>query len=166
METTVKKVSFMLFLVMGLVLTNGCAKKVEKGAKVKVQYTGRLEDGTVFDESKEGEPLEFTVGSGQVIPGFDKAVQGMKLNEEKEVTIKSEDAYGKRDETLIRNFPRTAFPKDFKPEKDRVIQLSDQTGRPRPGIIIDIIKDSIAIDLNHPLAGKDLTFKIKVIGIE
>ncbi|MFB0526903.1 MAG: peptidylprolyl isomerase [bacterium] len=178
--TTLMKVSLLLFLIMGLVLTNGCGRKEEKqslgkesekiitkkGDKVKVQYTGSLNDGTIFDKSKEEEPLEFTVGSGQVIPGFEKAVEGMKLNEEKKVTIKPEDAYGKRDETAIREYLKKALPENFKPEKSMVIRLQDQTGRAIPGTIIDITENSITIDLNHPLAGKDLTFNIKVVGIE
>lgn len=139
---------------------------VEKGNRVKVQYTGRLKDGTVFDKSKAGEPLEFTVGSGQIIPGFDKAVEGMKLNEEKKVTIKPEDAYGKRDETLIREFPKSSLPENFKPEKGVTIRLQDQTGRTIPGTITDIAENSMTIDLNHPLVGKDLTFNITVVGIE
>jgi len=192
--TTLMKVSLLLFLIMGLVLINGCGRKeekqpsvkeaekmlprkvipekegektmVKKGDKVKVQYTGNLNDGTIFDKSKEEEPLEFTVGSGQVILGFDKVVEGMKLNEEKKVTIKPEDAYGKRDETAIREFPKSSLPENFKPEKGMVIRLQDQTGRAIPGTIIDITENSITIDLNHPLAGKDLTFNIKVVGIE
>ena len=190
----VMKVTLVLFLIMGLVLINGCGRKeekqpsvketekmlpgkvipekgdektiVKKGDRVKVQYTGTLQDGTIFDKSKEGEPLEFTVGSGQLIPGFDKAVEGMKLNEEKKVTIKPEDAYGKRDETAIREYLKDALPENFKPEKGMVIRLQDQSGRAIPGTITDINENSITIDLNHPLAGKDLTFNIKVVGIE
>jgi peptidylprolyl isomerase len=178
--TPLMKVSLMLFLVMGLVLINGCGKKeekqpsekggektiVKKGDRVKVQYTGSLEDGTIFDSSKTGEPLEFTAGGGQIIPGLDEAIEGMKLNEEKKVTVKAQDAYGKRDETLIRELPRNSLPENFKPEKGMVIQLQDQTGRPIPATIIDITENSITVDLNHPLAGKDLTFDIKVVGIE
>ncbi|MFB0527236.1 MAG: peptidylprolyl isomerase [bacterium] len=179
---------------MGLVLINGCGRKeekqpsvkdaekmlpgkiipekggekevIKKGDKVKVQYTGTLQDGTIFDKSKEEKPLEFTVGSGQIIPGFDKAVEGMKLNEEKKVTLKPEDAYGKNDETAIREFPKSYLPGNFKPEKGMVLRLQDQTGRAIPGTITDITENSITIDLNHPLAGKDLTFNIKVVGIE
>ena len=190
----VMKVTLVLFLIMGLVLINGCGRKeekqpsvkeaekmlprkvipekggektlVKKGDKVKIQYIGSLNDGTIFDKSKEEEPLEFTVGSGQVIPGFDKAVEGMKLNEEKKVTLKPEDAYGKRDEAAIREFPKNSLPENFKPEKGKVLRLQDQTGRAIPGRITDITENNITVDLNHPLAGKDLTFNIKVIGIE
>ena len=190
----VMKITLVLFLIMGLVLINGCGRKeekqpsvkeaekilprkvipekgdekalVKKGNRIKVHYTGTLQDGTIFDKSKEGEPLEFTVGSGQIIPGFDKAVEGMKLNEEKKVTLKTEDAYGKRDETAIREFPKNSLPENFKPEKGVMIKLQDQTGRAMPGTVTDITENSITVDLNHPLAGKDLTFDIKVIGIE
>lgn len=190
----VMKITLVLFLIMGLVLINGCGRKeekqpsvkeaekilprkvipdkggekalVKKGDRIKVQYTGTLQDGTMFDKSKEGGPLEFTVGSGQIIPGFDKAVEGMKLNEEKKVTLKPEDAYGKRDETAIREFPKNSLPENFKPEKGMMIKLQDQTGRAIPGTVTDITENSITVDLNHPLAGKDLTFDIKVIGIE
>mgnify|MGYP000580738596 CR=1 FL=1 len=139
---------------------------VNIGDRIKVQYTGKLDDGTVFDKTKIGEPLEFVVGSGQIIPGFEKAVVGMKLNEEKEITVKPEEAYGKRDETLVREFPKSSLPKDFKPKKGMMIRLQGQSGRPIPGTIVDVKKNSITIDLNHPLAGKNLTFDIKVVDIQ
>jgi len=161
------RVSLMLSLILGLVLVNGCARKVvKKGDKVKVHYTGRLEDGTVFDSSKDKNPLEFTVGSGQMIPGFDRAVEGMKLNEEKTITIKAEDAYGERDETLTREMPLTSLPKDVEPKIGMVIPMQDETERPRRGTIVDIAENSVIIDLNHPLAGKDLIFDIKVVSVE
>lgn len=138
---------------------------VKKGDKVKVEYTGSLSDGTVFGKSEAGEPLEFSVGGDRIIPGFDEAVEGMKLNEEKKVTIKSDEAYGKRDETLVKVFPLNTLPENFKPEKGMTIRLQDQSGRSVPGTITEITKDNISIDLNHPLAGKELTFKIKVVGI-
>ena len=191
---TLIKVSILLFLIMGSVLINGCGRKEEKqpsvkeaekilsgevipekggekalvkrGDKVKVHYTGSLNDGTIFDKSKEEEPLEFTVGSGQIIPGFDRAVEGMKLNGEKKVTVKPEDAYGKRDETEIKEFPKNSLPENFKPEKGMVIKLQDQTGRAIPGTVTNITENNITIDLNHPLAGKDLAFDIKVVNIE
>ena len=109
---------------------------------------------------------EFTVGSGQIMSGFDEAVEGMNLDEEKKVTVKPEDVYGERKETLIREFHRTSLPESLEPEKGMVIELRDRTGRAVPGIIIDIAEDIITIDFNHPLAGKDLIFNIKVVGIE
>ncbi len=188
------KITLVLFLIMGLVLINGCGRKeekqpsvkeaeeislgriipekrgektvIKKGDRIKVQYTGTLQDGTIFDKSKEEEPLEFTVGSGQIIPGFDKAVEGMKLNEEKKITLKTENAYGKRDETAIRELPKNSLPENFKPEKGMMLRLQDQTGRAIPGTVTDITENNITVDLNHPLSGKDLTFNIKVVGIE
>ena len=175
----IPKAVSMIFLMMALVLAAGCDKEegqaskqgdakavVKSGDKVKVHYTGTLADGTVFDKSQEGSPLEFTVGSGQMISGFDKAVQGMALNEVKTVTILAEEAYGQRNETLIRSFPKSAAPEDFSPEIGMVIGMQDQTGRQIPATITDITEDSLFIDLNPPLAGKDLTFEIRVVGIE
>jgi peptidylprolyl isomerase len=140
--------------------------EVQKGNKIKVQYTGKLKDGTIFDKSKADEPLEFSVGSGKIIPGFDKAVEGMKLNEEKKVILKPEEAYGKRDKTLIKQFPKSSVPEELKPEKGMVLKLQDKTGRSVPATIIDMTEDNLVIDLNHPLAGRDLTFDIKIVDIE
>lgn len=160
------KIGLILFLIMGIMTISGCAKVVKKGSKIKVDYVGKLENGSVFDQSKPDTPLAFTVGSGQLIPGFDNAVVGMKLNQEKKITLKPEEAYGLRNETLIREFPKKNLPKDFKAEKGAMLQLKDQSGRAIPGIIVDITKDAIKVDLNHPLAGKTLVFDIKVVGIE
>ena len=178
---TLIRLDFLLIFILGLFLANGCGKKqqeselaqqqnakdvVKEGDVVKVEYKGSLEDGTVFDESKEGEPLIFVVGSGQIIPGFDKAVVGMKLNEEKKVTIQKEDAYGERDETLVKVFPRNILPENLKPRKDMILSMRDNNGRILPAKVVEVTADSLTLDLNHPLAGKNLVFDIKVIGIE
>ena len=139
---------------------------VKKGNTIKVQYTGKLEDGTVFDKSKKGEPLEFNVGSGKIIPGFDKAVEGMNLNEEKKVTLKPEDAYGRRDKTLIKQLPKSSLPEDLKPDKGMVLKLQDKSGRSIPATVLDITEDNLVIDLNHPLAGRNLIFDITVVDIQ
>jgi len=139
---------------------------VKKGDKVKVEYTGKLKDGTVFDKSKEGEPLEFTVGGGQIIPGFDKAVEGMEVEEEKQITLEPEDAYGKRDESLLREFPKSSLPENLKPEKGMVLKMHDQSGNTLLATLVDITDENLKIDLNHPLAGKELTFDLKVVGID
>jgi len=178
---TLIRLDFLLIFILGLFLASGCGKKqqeselaqqqnakdvVKEGDVVKVEYKGSLEDGTVFDESKEGEPLIFVVGSGQIIPGFDKAVVGMKLNEEKKVTIQKEDAYGERDETLVKVFPRNILPENLKPRKDMILSMRDNNGRILPAKVVEVTADSLTLDLNHPLAGKNLVFDIKVIGIE
>lgn len=140
---------------------------VKKGNKVKVHYEGSLTDGTVFDKSKEGKPLEFVVGGGQMIAGFDKAVEGMELNEEKTVTIEAEKAYGKRNENLVRKFPKSFVPENSKVEKGMQIIVKGPDGSMMPARITDIdAEGSVTVDLNHFLAGKDLVFKIKVISIE
>jgi len=158
----------LMLFTAGIMLLSGCdnTPAVKAGDTIKVEYKGSLEDGTVFDQNQEGQPLEFTVGSGQLIPGFDRAVVGMKLEETKTVTLPAEDAYGMPAPSLIRNFPKTSFPDNFEPEIGMDITMQDQSGRPVPAKIAGITEDEIAIDLNHPLAGKTLVFDIKVIGIQ
>ncbi len=142
---------------------------IKKGDKVKVDYEGRLEDGTVFDSSQHGDhshPLEFEVGSGQVIKGFDEAVVGMKKGGEKEITIEPKDAYGEVKEGLEQKIPRRkTLPNEKEPEEGMILVLRTQEGRQIPVKIKKVEKDSITIDLNHPLAGKRLMFKIKITGV-
>ena len=139
---------------------------VKKNNKVKVHYTGTLADGSVFDKSKPEEPLEFTVGSGQMIPGFDAALEGMVLNEEKEFTINAEDAYGERDDSLTTEIPESSIREGFTAEEGMTIGLQDESGRTIPATVTAVTPAGITVDFNHPMAGKDLTFAIKVVGIE
>ena len=149
---------------------SGCGKQeavIENGSQVSLKYIGTLADGTIFDQTEEGAaPFEFQAGSGQVIPGFDKAVLGMKLNEKKKFNIPAAEAYGVRNEDLFRKVPLSFFPEDVTPELEQVLQLADPNGRPMPGTIISIDEDSVGLDLNHPLAGQDLTFDIEVVAFE
>jgi len=141
-------------------------KCVEKGDKVKVEYTGKLKDGTVFDSSeKQGAPLEFEVGSGQVIKGFDQAIVGMKKDEEKKITIQPEDAYGQRNPELIKEIPRQTFPQDQEIKPGMVFMMKIQDGRQFPAIISEVKDNTVTIDLNPPLAGKTLIFNIKLLEI-
>lgn len=141
--------------------------EVKKGDNVKVLYKGTLENGEVFDESPKDRPLEFTVGAGQMIPGFDKGVEGMKLKEKKTVTIPADEAYGQRDENRKQSFPKSQLPKEIVPEVGMTIGLMHpQTGRPIPAKIIEVTDKEITVDLNHPLAGKTLVFEIEVIDIQ
>ena len=133
------------------------------GSKVKVEYTGTLDDGTVFDSSEGREPLEFTIGGNQVIPGFENQIKEMKLNEEKTFKIKPSDAYGEKNEQLIREIPRGKFPPEI--EVGGRLVLKSPEGQQIPAVVTEIKDDSVVIDLNHPLAGKELTFKVKVVGI-
>ena len=131
--------------------------------KVQVHYTGTLNDGTVFDSSEGREPLEFTVGEGQIIPGFENGIKEMKLNQEKTIKINPENAYGERNNQLIISIPRDKFPKEI--EVNGRLALKGPQGQNIPAVIKEINDNDVKIDLNHPLAGKELTFKIKVVGI-
>lgn len=136
---------------------------VKTGDKVKIEYTGTLEDGTIFDSSTEhGNPLEFEVGSGQVIKGFDDAILGMKEGEEKHFSIAPADAYGEHDPTLVQKVPREIFPPDAELVPGLLFEAGLPTGEKVPATIAEVQGGIISVDLNHPLAGKKLNFKIKV----
>lgn len=162
------KSGLMLLITAAVVLAGACGKNegVKEGNRVRIKYEGTLADGSVFDKSEEGQPLEFTVGKSEVIPGFDKAVLGMKLNEQKEFTLPPEEAYGARNETWMRKVPPSFFPDNVAPEVNMILSLQDDMGRSFPGTITEITPDSITIDLNNPLAGKELTFKVEILSIE
>ena len=139
---------------------------VKSGDKVKVEYTGTLDDGTVFDSSeKHGKPLEFEVGAKQVIPGFENAVIGMKKGEEKEVKLKSSEAYGDPRPELVKKFPREQLPKDKELKAGMMLAVGLPNGAQIPARITDVNDKEVTIDMNHPLAGKGLNFKIKVVDI-
>lgn len=140
--------------------------KAKKGDKVKVEYTGKLKDGTVFDRSKTGEPIEFVVGEGKIIPGIERAVEGMGEGERKTVTVPPGEAYGQRDEDLVRRLARNALPAGFKPEVGMVVSLDLQNGESIAATIVDVNDKDVVLDLNHPLAGRDLAFDITVVGVE
>lgn len=139
---------------------------IKKGDKVKVEYTGTFEDGTVFDTTeKHGKPITFEVGSKQLIKGFDEAVVGMEKDEEKEITIKPEDAYGEPNDQLTQKVPRDKLPKEPTPEVGMMLALQGPDGKQIPARITEVSDNEVTIDLNHPLAGKTLKFKIKIVGI-
>jgi FKBP-type peptidyl-prolyl cis-trans isomerase 2 len=139
---------------------------VEQGNDVKVEYEGRLESGEVFDSTKKhgGEPLAFEVGAGQMIKGFDDAVVGMELGEEKEITLAPKDAYGEREEQAVQKVPRSMMPDGVEVGLQIGIPLED--GNVIPAIIIEMDDKQVTIDMSHELAGKTLIFKIKIVGIE
>jgi len=137
---------------------------VKKGDKVKVEYTGTLEDGTIFDSSeKHGQPLEFEVGSGQVIKGFDDAVIGMEKDEEKEIKLSSDQAYGDIKPDLVKEFPKDQLPKEQEVKVGMMLLMGLPNGTQMPVKIVEVKDDVVMIDLNHPLAGKTLIFRIKVV---
>jgi len=133
--------------------------------KIKVEYTGMLEDGTVFDTSEGIGPLEFEVGSGQVISGFDNAVIGMEVGEEKKVELAPSEAYGDYDSNLIKKIPMNKLPPGEEPKPGMVLELRTSDGIGFPARITEVAEQDITIDLNHPLAGKTLIFQIKVLDV-
>jgi len=137
----------------------------QQGDIVKVHYTGSLSDGEVFDSSEGSEPLEFQIGSGQVIPGFELAITGMAPGESKKFTIPAQEAYGDRDDSMIVSFPINMLPEGFEAEIGSQLDLEDEEGNQIPALIIDLDEEKILLDANHPLAGEDLTFEIQVVSI-
>ena len=142
-------------------------KTVKNGIKVKVHYTGKLEDGQVFDSSEGREPLEFTIGSGQVIKGFEEGLIGMSADQEKEIKIDSKDAYGEKNDQLKQKIPLDKLPDNLKQaKKGMYLKLQAPNGHMMNALISDLDEKEMTLDLNHPLAGKNLIFKVKVVGIE
>ncbi len=141
------------------------SETIKNGDKIKVEYTGKFSDGKVFDSSKGREPLCFEVGSKQVIPGFEQAVIGMKKDESKTFLIKSEEAYGAVRAELVMVVPKNKLPEKPEPQPGMMLVMQGPTGQKLPARITKVADGSVTIDLNHPLAGKDLNFEIKVMGI-
>jgi peptidylprolyl isomerase len=133
------------------------------GSTVKVHYTGTLDDGTVFDSSKEREPLEFILGEGKVIPGFEAAVKGMEVGQSKTITIPAEEAYGLHRDDLLVPIERKHLPEGLEPEVGQRLQMQKANGQMSIVTVIEVAEKSITIDANHPLAGKDLTFELELV---
>jgi len=140
--------------------------KAKTNDKVKVHYTGKLTSGEVFDSSEGREPLEFTVGGGQMIKGFDEAVNGMKLDEKKTVTIPSKEAYGDRRDDLIQDVPKDQLPDDMKPEVGQKLVATNDLGHQTYVSVTKVSDNAITVDANHDLAGHDLVFDIQLVGID
>jgi peptidylprolyl isomerase len=138
---------------------------VKTGDKVKLEYTGTLEDGTVFDTSSGKDPLEFEVGSGQVIKGFDDAVMGMEEGQEKEFTLKPAEAYGDHNPEMIKEVPKDSMPKEQEPKEGMMLAVGLPNGQQIPAKIVKVGESTVTLDLNHPLAAKTLTFKVNIVGI-
>ena len=140
-------------------------QQAKEGNVVKVHYSGRLTDGTLFDSSEGREPLEFTLGAGQMIKGFDTGVLGMAIGEKKTLRIAAEDAYGARDEEAIIEFPAENIPEDMKLEPGMQLTLRNQHGQPVPVIVLEVKEEVIIMDANHMLAGQDLVFDVELVSI-
>ena len=139
--------------------------EVKSGDVVKVHYTGKLANGEQFDSSIGKDPLEFTVGAGQMIAGFDAALPGMKVGDKKTVNIVAKDGYGETDETAIIEFPKENVPADMKLEIGQQLTLSNEQGQPFPVVVKEVKDDIVILDANHFLAGKELVFDIELIEI-
>lgn len=135
------------------------------GDVVRVHYTGKLLDGTTFDSSVGRSPLEFTVGGGMMIAGFDEGVKGMKVGDKKTIQIAPADAYGERDESAVIDFPKSNIPENMPIEAGMQLTLRDQRGNPIPVVVLEVKDDSIVLDANHALAGKDLVFDVELVEI-
>ena len=137
----------------------------KSGDTVRIHYTGTLTDGTEFDSSSGRDPLEFALGGGQVIPGFDSAVDGMSVGENKQVTIPPEDAYGERHDQLVQEVPKSALPDEIDPAVGMHLQSRSPEGQVLNLVVTEVADDSITVDGNHPLAGQALTFDIELVEI-
>ena len=140
-------------------------EKVENGNFVSVEYKGTLENGQVFDTSHGRQPIEIQMGAGHLIKGFENELMGMKLNEKKVFTLAPEDAYGQRDENQKHSFSISEVPPEMNPRIGMTIGLTTPEGHQVPAQIVHLDDEKLTLDLNHPLAGKSLTFEIEVVGI-
>lgn len=139
--------------------------QAKSGDTVTVHYTGTLDDGTVFDSSEGGEPLEFAIGAGNVIPGFEQAVIGMSPGDSKTATIPSDEAYGPYFEDRVLVVERQQIPADLPVDVGSQLQIQQEGGMTIPVIITDVTDSEVTLDANHPLAGEDLTFNIRLVAI-
>ncbi len=141
------------------------ADKVKEGDYVKVHYTGKFTDGQIFDSSQGCQPLEVRMGANQVISGFENALMGMEQSEKKSITVEADQGYGQRDENLERRFNKADFPQDFQPEVGQVLILQDPSQGQFPATVKEVAEDTVLLDLNHPLAGRTLSFELQVVEI-
>jgi peptidylprolyl isomerase len=140
-------------------------EQAKQGNTVKVHYTGKLDDGSVFDSSEGREPLEFTIGEGRVIKGFEEAVVGSSLGEKKSATIPSDQAYGPHMPEMVVEVDRSNLPPDVAPEVGDQLEMHTASGQPVVVTVTEVSEESVTLDANHPLAGRDLTFDIEVVEI-
>lgn len=139
--------------------------QAKQGDRIRVHYTLKDANGKVIESSKESAPIEFTIGEGKVIPGFEKGITGMKQNESKTIAIPPEDAYGPRDEKKVFEFERKNAPGDFDPRVGDTVLMHRPDGKSIPVTILSITEKGFLMDANHPLAGKELTFELELVEI-
>lgn len=139
--------------------------QAKNGDHVEVHYTGKFNDGIVFDSSADSAPLSFTLGEGKIIEGFEDAIRGMKTGEKKTVMIPPDKGYGPRNDEMIIDVPLNQLPKDLDPQEGQQLQLTNQDNQPIVVVITKVTEESITLDGNPPLAGKDLTFDLELVNI-
>ena len=140
--------------------------KIEKGKKVKFDYTLKI-DGKEVETSAGKTPIEYTDGEATIIPGLASELEGLKVGDQKTVVVEPKDGYGEVSEDAIKEFPASAFPKDFKAEVGMVVEFQDpENNQPIPGVIWEIKEDAVKVNFNHPLAGKVLEFDVKIVDIQ
>ncbi|MAL93774.1 MAG: peptidylprolyl isomerase [Haliea sp.] len=139
---------------------------VKSGDNVSIHYTGTLADGSVFDSSEGRDPLQFEVGSGQIIPGLDKALPGMTVGEKKQVEVPADEAYGQPMDEARQSIPRDQIPADIPLELGTRLQMQTADGQAVPVVVTELSDESVTLDANHPLAGQDLTFNIELVAID
>jgi len=139
--------------------------QAKSGDTVRIHYTGTLDDGTQFDSSAGRDPLEFALGGGQVIPGFDKAVDGMAVGDSKTVTIPPEDAYGERHDQLVQQVPKSTLPEEMEPSVGMQLQSQSPDGQVMNLVVVEVEEETLTLDANHPLSGQALTFAIELVEI-
>ena len=138
----------------------------QKGNTVKVHYTGKLTDGTVFDSSyQRNEPIEFTLGQKNMIAGFEQAVEGMSEGDTKTAEIPANEAYGDKKEDMILKIPKSDIPENIKPEVGQQLAMQDNNGQQVPVTVTEVSDENVTLDANHPLAGKDLVFELELVEI-
>ncbi|MCC5983821.1 MAG: peptidylprolyl isomerase [Rhodobacteraceae bacterium] len=140
--------------------------QAKKGDTVRMHYKGTLDDGSVFDSSEGREPLQFTIGAGQIIPGLEQAVEGMGAGDEKTVTIPAAEAYGDYQPQARQGIPRDQIPDNIPLEIGGRLQVQTPEGRAVPVTVTEISDEVVVLDANHPLAGKDLTFAFEIVDVE
>lgn len=135
------------------------------GDKVKVHYTGSLDDGSEFDSSRQREPIEFTIGGGEILPGVEQAVVGLEPGGTNKVTLPAEDAYGERRDDMIQEIERSVLPQEVEPQVGLQLQAQSPGGQPLLLTITEVGEEKVTVDANHPLAGKDLTFEVELVEV-
>ena len=140
--------------------------QVKNGDKISIHYTGKLDDGTIFDSSMGGPPITFTLGAGEVIPGFESGTLGMSVGEKRDIVVPPEEAYGQYFEELVKVVSRDAFPDHIKPTIGQAFEMQLPSGQGIPVRIVDIEGDDVTLDANHLLAGETLYFNIELVRID